>query len=345
MREKPEAAPRFVMPTLLSHTKTKLAVLIAVTTVTAVFHFFIPTEQHTAHMLHIALRKLYFLPPVMAGVWFGLRGSIYAAAAVSALFTVHTFFDWPGNYMEQANQLGELSGFWVVGLLSGWLFDQQRQLTERLARANEETYLALVSALDLRERDTSLHSQRVRDYTLLLADRMGVPEDQKRVIGLGALLHDVGKIAVSDNILLKPGGLLAEEQLEIRRHPAHGYRLLKPIGSLTEAAELVLAHHERFDGTGYPKGLKGKDIPLGARIFAVADAFDALTSDRPYRSSMSYDEALRVISEESGKHFDPRVVEAFRSIEPWEWVLVRANYLETGTRRSFGEARLTAQAA
>jgi HD-GYP domain-containing protein (c-di-GMP phosphodiesterase class II) len=281
----------------------------------------------------------------MAGVWFGLRGSVYTTAAVSALFTVHTFVDWPGNYMEQANQVGELASFWVVGLISGWLFDRQRLLTEQLARANEMTYLALVAALDLRERDTFLHSQRVRDYTLLLADRLGVPEEQKRVIGLGALLHDVGKIAVSDRILLKSSGLSAEEWLEMRRHPAEGYRLLKPISSLAGAAEIVYAHHERFDGTGYPRGLKGKDIPQGARLFAVADVFDALTSSRPYRNSAGYDEALRIISEESGKHFDPQVVEAFRSVEPWEWVILRANYEEDVTRYPLREAPILVKAA
>jgi HD-GYP domain-containing protein (c-di-GMP phosphodiesterase class II) len=247
--------------------------------------------------------------------------------------------------MEQANQMGELAGFWVVGLISGWLFDRQRLLTERLARANEVTYLALVAALDLRERDTFLHSQRVRDYTLLLADRLGVPEEQKRVIGLGALLHDVGKIAVSDRILLKSGGLSAEEWLEMRRHPAEGYRLLKPISSLAGAAEIVYAHHERFDGSGYPKGLKGKEIPQGARLFAVADVFDALTSNRPYRNSAGYDEAMRIISEESGKHFDPQVVAAFRSIEPWEWVILRSNYIEAGTQYPSWELDYRARAA
>ena len=309
-----------------AHTQGKIAVLTVVTTITAFFHFFIPTELHTEHMLHIVLRKLYFLPPVMAGAWFGLRGSIYATSAVSVLFTLHAFLDWPGNYMEQANQLGELASFWVVGLVPGWLFDRQRQLMGRLAQANEETYLALVSALDLRERDTYLHSRRVRDYALLLAGRLGVREDQKRVIGLGALLHDVGKRAVSDRILLKPAGLTEEERGEMRKHPSEGYRLLKPIGSLAEAAEIVRAHHERFDGAGYPRGLRGEEIPLGARIFAVADAFDALTSDRPYRKASSYAEALRAIVEESGAQFDPHVVAAFRDVPPSEWARLRANY-------------------
>jgi putative nucleotidyltransferase with HDIG domain len=308
------------------HERRKIAVLAAVTAVTAFFHFFIPTDQHTSHVLHIVLRKLYFLPPVMAGVWFGLRGSILTTTGVSILFMAHAFLDWPGNYMEQANQAGELAGFWVVGLLSGWIFERQRMLMERLARSHEETSLALVSALDLREHDTSVHSRRVRDYALLLAERMGLPEEQKRAIGLGALLHDIGKIAVADRILLKPDRLNAEEQDEVRRHPVNGYRLLKPIRSLAEAAEIVYAHHERFDGTGYPRGLQGDRIPLGARIFAVADVFDALTSDRPYRRSSRYHEAASIISKESGGHFDPLVAAAFLSIRPGEWALLRANY-------------------
>ncbi len=133
--------------------------------------------------------------------------------------------------------------------------------------------------------------------------------------------------------------------MEMRRHSAEGYRLLKPISSLAEAAEIVYAHHERFDGTGYPKGLKGKDIPLGARLFAVADVFDALTSNRPYRRAAGYEEVLRIISEEAGKHFDPLVVAAFRSIKPWEWMILRANYDEAGSRYPFWEAQLAAKTA
>jgi HD-GYP domain-containing protein (c-di-GMP phosphodiesterase class II) len=327
------------MLTFVNHKKTKIAIITAVTAVTALLHFGIPTEQHAEHMLHIMLRKVYFLPPVLASVWFGLRGSVFVTAAVSALFSLHAFLDWPGNYMEQANQMGELASFWVVGLVSGRLFDQQRLLAGRLARANEETYLALVSALDLRERLTALHSQRVRDYALLLAERLGVPEEQRRGIGLGALLHDVGKIAVPDRILLKPGGLSTEDWQEMRKHPEECYRLLKPISSLAEAAEIVYTHHERFDGSGYPQGLRGEEIPLGARIFAVVDAFDALTSDRPYRKASGYEGAARIIGEESGRHFDPHVVAAFNRIRPSEWVIRRENYIEGETPSPPGETR------
>src|SRR5512138_2283308 len=206
--------------------RTRIIILASVIGVIALLHYLTPTESHAYHKLHIILRKLYFLPPVMAAAWFGLRGACATALVVSVLFTMHSFLDWPGNYMEQANQLGELAGFWVAGLIPGWLFDRQRALLQELANANEETLLGLVSALDLREHNTSLHSQRARDYTDLLARRFGVDEKSRREIGFGALLHDVGKIAVPDHILLKPDNLTDDEWQEMRKHPEAGYRIV-----------------------------------------------------------------------------------------------------------------------
>lgn len=307
----------------------KKAIVLAILIIgVAFFHFAVPTVAHSSHVLHIVLRKLYFLPPVMAGAWFGLRGALAVTACVSIFFTIHVFLDWPGNYMEQANQLGELASFWVVGLIPGYLFDRQKRLLMDLAHANEETILALVSALDMRERNTRLHSQRVREYTLLLAERFGVPEQEKKAIGIGALLHDIGKIAVPDHILLKPSRLSKEEWEEMYRHPAEGFKLLQQIEFLRKPAEIVYAHHERFDGTGYPRGLKGKDIPLGARLFMVADVFDALTSERPYRSPSGYREAAADISEKSGEHFDPEVVKVFRQIDPQEWERINKRFAD-----------------
>ena len=282
-------------------------------------HFIVPTEPHGLHQVHIVLRKLYFLPPVVAAAWFGLRGALGVTSAVSIFFTIHAFFDWPGNYMEQANQLGELAGLYVVGSVSGYLFERQKKLLLDLAHAHEETLISLVSALDLREHNTRLHSQRVKEYTLLLAERYGVSDAEKKMIGIGALLHDIGKIAVPDHILLKPSGLSKEEWAVMRKHPGEGYKLLKEIDFLQRSAEIVYAHHERFDGTGYPRGLKGEEIPLGARLFMVADVFDALTSVRPYRTPLEYWEAAAEISEKCGEHFDPAVVETFQQIDPAEW--------------------------
>lgn len=304
------------MLTLASSKARKIAVLVLITVSAAIIHFVIPTDRHDLHMVHIVLRKLYFLPPVMAAVWFGFRGSLYTTLAVSSLFSLHAFFDWPGNYMEQANQAGELVSFWVVGLIAGRLFEREQSLLRDLAKANEETLVGLVSALDLRERNTRLHSQRVKEYALLLADRLGITAEAKKAIGFGALLHDVGKIAVPDRILLKPEELTQEEWSVMHTHPLAGYGIVKRIGFLHEAAEIVRAHHERYDGSGYPRGLKGEEIPIGARLFAVADVYDALTSRRPYRSPVSHDEALSKIREKIGAYYDQSVVEAFEAIDP-----------------------------
>lgn len=308
--------------------RNKIIFLTFVIGVIALLHYLTPTEPHAYHKLHIILRKLYFLPPVMAAAWFGLRGAMITTGIVSLLFLLHAILDWPGNYMEQANQLGELAGFWVAGLIPGWLFDRQRTLLQEIANANEETLLGLVSALDLRERNTRLHSQRVREYTELIADRLGADEKMKREIGFGALLHDVGKIAVPDQILMKPDKLTDGEREEMRKHPEAGYRIVKRIGFLKDAAEIVYAHHEQYDGEGYPRGLKGEAIPLGARMFMVADVYDALTSERPYRSPMTYEEVADEIKRLRGSHFDPSVVDTFLAIAPEQLQEIARRYRE-----------------
>jgi putative nucleotidyltransferase with HDIG domain len=306
----------------------RIIFLTSLTGIIALLHYVTPTEPHYYHTSHIMLRKLYFLPPVIAAAWFGLRGAIITTAVVSILFSAHALLDWPGNYMEQANQFGELAGFWLIGLIPGWLFDRQRSFLQDLANANEETLLGLVSALDLREHNTRLHSQRVREYTELIAGRLGVDEKLKRDIGFGALLHDVGKIAVPDQILLKPGKLTDQEWGEMRKHPEAGYRIVKRIGFLKDAAEIVYAHHEKFDGSGYPRGINGENIPLGARIFMVVDVYDALTSERPYRSPVTYEEAAAELKRHSGSHFDPVIVDTFMAIAPEQLQEIAVRYLD-----------------
>ena len=333
-----------LMREFMTKKEGKITFLILLTGVIALFHYAVPTDQHALHMIHIGLRKLYFLPPVIAAVWFGFRGGVYATLIVSALFSLHAFLDWPGNYMEQANQMGELASFWVVGLISGWLFDRERSLLRDLASANEETLMGLVSALDLRERNTRLHSQRVKEYTILLAARFGLSEAAKKEIGFGALLHDVGKIAVPDHILLKPEGLTKEEWDVMHAHPLTGYGIVKRIGFLREAAEIVHAHHEHYDGRGYPRGLKGDEIPLGARLFAAADVYDALISTRPYRVSLSHDDAIAEIKKGSGTMFDPEVVQTFSTIDPTVLSAVREQYRDSPDERAAEEQREKAHA-
>jgi putative nucleotidyltransferase with HDIG domain len=312
----------------LTHNQKRLMLLVVSVVLVALLHFIIPTEPHFYHKLHIVLRKLYILPPVMAAAWFGLRGACLTAAGISFLFLLHAFLDWPGNYMEQANQVGELVGFWVATIIPGLLFDRQRAQLREIAAAHEETLFGLVSALDLREHNTRLHSQRVREYTELLAERVGVDEKARREIGLGALLHDVGKIAVPDQILLKGGKLTGDEWREMRKHPEAGYQILASIGFLKNSAELVRSHHERYDGTGYPRGLKEEEIPLGARLFMIADVFDALTSTRPYRSCVTPEAATIEILAGKGSHFDPSIVDIFTAIPPAELQTIALRYQE-----------------
>lgn len=204
-----------------------------------------------------------------------------------------------------------------------------QEMTVQLRETYVGTLEALVAALDARDRETYGHSTRVAKLTMLLAKQMGVAEGSPEWVTIerGALLHDVGKIGVPDAILRKPGKLTDEEWIEMRRHARIGYEVLKDVPFLAGAAEIVAAHHEAWDGSGYPNGLAGEAIPLGARIFMVADAFDAMATDRPYRRARPYEDCLREIVRCSGTQFDPAVVDALLSIFP-EWVAVHRSSLQ-----------------
>ena len=186
-----------------------------------------------------------------------------------------------------------------------------REANAQLLAAYEATIEGWSHALDLRDRETEGHSRRVTELTVKLAKTLGMSDDEIIHIRRGALLHDMGKIGVPDSILHKPAKLTDEEWAIMRRHPQLAYDMLFIIEYLRPALEIPLNHHEKWDGTGYPRGLKGEEIPIVARLFAVVDVWDALTSDRPYRPAWSQDEALAYIREQSGKHFDPQVVDLF----------------------------------
>jgi putative nucleotidyltransferase with HDIG domain len=171
-----------------------------------------------------------------------------------------------------------------------------------------------VAALDAREHETSDHSQRVVRYTSAIAEVMGIRGQELEEIGRGALLHDVGKIGVPDAVLLKPGKLTSEEWKEMRKHPDIGFQMIQNIPFLSTPAQIVLSHQERYDGGGYPRSLVRDEIHIGARIFAVADTLDAMTSDRPYRMGTSFANAIHEIQRCAGTQFDPEVVRAFVSI-------------------------------
>lgn len=185
---------------------------------------------------------------------------------------------------------------------------------EQLLAAYEATIASLSHAMDLRDHETEGHSQRVAELTVKLAQALGMSEGQIVHLRRGALLHDLGKIGIPDSILHKPGRLTEEEWIIMRRHPQFAHDILSPIEYLHPALEIPYSHHEKWDGTGYPHGLKGEQIPLAARLFAVIDVWDALTSDRSYRPAWSSEAAQNYIHEQAGQHFDPQVVDLFFKI-------------------------------
>jgi putative nucleotidyltransferase with HDIG domain len=182
----------------------------------------------------------------------------------------------------------------------------------------------LGQALELRDDETAGHSQRVTRYSLEIARALNCTQEQMKDLARGAYLHDIGKIGIPDAIILKAGPLDESERAIMETHVRIGYEMVCQVSFLAGAAQIVLAHQERYDGTGYPQGLIGNEIPLGARIFSVADTLDAMTSDRPYRRALAYSVARETIAEEAGRQFDPAVVQAFLGIPEITWEQFRA---------------------
>jgi len=196
---------------------------------------------------------------------------------------------------------------------------QIRKAMTELSYAYESTLTALVKALDAREKEVGSHSERVMNFAVFLGGKRGMVGREIQDLAKGALLHDIGKIGISDNILLKPGQLDDNEWIEMRKHPQVGYAILSEIDFLKGPAEIILSHHERFDGTGYPKQLKGEEIPIGSRIFSVIDTLDAMTSDRPYRKALPFDIVTSEIIKYRCTQFDPAIADLFLSIPRKHW--------------------------
>ena len=194
-------------------------------------------------------------------------------------------------------------------------FKRERARAQELRRSYTETVRALSNAVEARDAYTGKHAERVAAYGLQIAYALGLRLTERPELEFGFLLHDVGKVAIPDAILFKPGPLTEEERQLMEQHPVIGSQIVSGIEFMDPAVEVVRSHHERWDGHGYPDGLAGEDIPLSARVFAVADVLDALTTDRPYRPASPLRAAREMMVDESGTHFDPSVIEAFNSIE------------------------------
>jgi PAS domain S-box-containing protein len=210
--------------------------------------------------------------------------------------------------------LETLGGQAAIAVDNAQLFQDIQRSSQEMMIAYDATIEGWSRAMDLRDEETEGHTQRVTELSLRLAEKMGVSDQERVQMRRGALLHDIGKLGVPDNILLKPGKLTDEEWVIMKQHPVHAYEMLLPIKYLRPALDIPYAHHEKWDGTGYPRGLKGEQIPLPARIFAIVDVWDALRSDRPYRKGWEPERIREHILEQSGKHFDPQVVRAFMEL-------------------------------
>ncbi|MEW6400759.1 MAG: HD domain-containing phosphohydrolase [Chloroflexota bacterium] len=233
-----------------------------------------------------------------------VKGQVKGVLEIFHRETIEPDLDWISYFETLATQA-------AIAIESATLFEDLQQSNMELMLAYDATIEGWSRALDLRDRETEGHTQRVTQMALYLADKVGMSKAEKRALRRGALLHDIGKMGIPDSILLKPGLLSDGEWDVMRQHPTYANQMLSPISYLKQALDIPYCHHEKWDGTGYPRGLKGEEIPLAARVFAVVDVFDALTSDRPYRAAWSREAAYQYIQEQAGKHFDPQVVEIF----------------------------------
>jgi HD-GYP domain-containing protein (c-di-GMP phosphodiesterase class II) len=215
---------------------------------------------------------------------------------------------------EWRDFLDTLAGQAAIAIDNAALFKARQQSSIELLVAYDLTLEGWSKALDLRDRETEGHSLRVTEGTERLARYMNYSPGEITHMRRGALLHDIGKLGIPDGILLKPGSLSNEEWAVMRLHPSYAYEWLSPIPFLKPALEIPYSHHERWDGSGYPRKLVGEEIPIAARIFAVIDVWDALTSDRPYRRAWSEEQSINYLKENSGILFDPKVIEAFISM-------------------------------
>jgi putative nucleotidyltransferase with HDIG domain len=279
--------------------------LIAVITYFRLNSFFIHTEN------------IFFLSVIGVAASWGFKQGFFAAfLAMTSNGFLNIFYEQKSINFE----ILAIGGFFFVSaFIVGTLTEQRETALKARAKMNEElnqtyaeTLRALVSALDTRDSETGGHSERVTLIALSIARQMRLDKKTIQQIHWGALLHDVGKIGIADAILRKPGHLTDEEWGFMRTHPQIGFEVLKDIPFLQPALDIVLHHHERFVGTGYPSGLKGEEIPLSARIFAIADSFDAMTNDRPYRRACKRTDAVAEIERCMFTQFDPKVVSAFK---------------------------------
>lgn len=285
--------------------KRKIASLIFAIAVISAAHYTVGTSRHLSHTEHVVLEALYLIPILASALWFSLRGALIVTAATSVIYYLYVRSVWPNQPMENLRQMTLLVIFWFVGLATGILVHVQEK--ERLAnqaakeRARRESVVrslsSLSAALRLRDDYTREHSERVSRLSVEIGRRLGLNPERLEQLRLAGLMHDIGKIGIRDDILLKADQLSTEERQNIEQHPVMAADILRPIEGAAVIADIVLAHHECPDGSGYPSHLVGARIPLESRILRVADVYSSLTDHRPYKAGLELDSALSIMRE------------------------------------------------
>ncbi len=300
----------------------RAAVLALALGVITAAHLTVSVGTHRQHLVHVLFRGLYLLPIVAGALWFRLRGALLCAAASAAAYAAHAAISWRDQPMENANQAAMIGVFLFVGAAAGLLAEREERERARRLQVERRAQRAAViqgiaglsNALGFRDEYTRAHSERVAHLAVETGRRLGLGAERLELLRLAALMHDVGKIGVRDDILFKPDELTPEERAKIERHPALAAEILRPIQGAERIAEIVLCHHECPDGSGYPRGLEGDEIPLEARILRTADVFSALTDARPYKEGMEPDRALDWMQSLARTKLDEESVRALREV-------------------------------
>ena len=287
-----------------------LLVLLGIVAVTGVINFFVINQR--------AFLNFYYLPVVFGAYTMGLRKGVYSAALSCAIVVGIALLNdqqFGSNDPESWMRWLDLGTWGCFLILTSYVVGTLYELKESQLREIRDAYQGIIQIMakfiDSVDRYTENHSRRVSDYSVEIARTLRLPEPEIEDIRIGAFLHDIGKVDISTDVLRKAAGLTDEEMVEMKQHVDRGETMVRSMGGiLKHVIPMVAYHHERWDGTGY-KGLKGAQIPLGARIIAVADTFDAIVIDRAYRKGRTHEQAIKIIGEESGKQFDPAIVKVF----------------------------------
>ncbi len=297
-------------------TRVRLAILASSILLLTAVHFTVGTYSHPLHVIHVVFGGLYLVPIIAAAIWFGLRGGIATSIIVAVVYFLHMRVSWPNRPMENINQLVMIGVYLLVGSVSGALVNLQnlerRRRVESEQRGQREIIIqgfsGLCNALEFRDEYTRQHSEQVSRLAVGIGTRQGLPADRLDLLRLAAIVHDIGKIGIRDDILYKPDQLTPEERNRMEQHSVIAAAILRPIQGAEEIADIVSAHHECPDGSGYPRGLTAEQIPPEALILSVADVYSALTEHRPYKPAMAGGRALEIIKTMAGTKLDRTAV-------------------------------------